>query len=394
MLQAPAGNRFQQVIAWTTGIGLGILVVGLVTGFIPPPKHVFADSSRIVSIYYDGQQKVITTDATTVGAALEQGGVKLGPGDAVEPDAAAAIPPGFFNINVYRSRPVVVVDGQTHKTVVTAAQSPDLIAKAAGMTVFPEDSYSISTIANITGDGVVGQQVVIHRAVPVYINSDGHQTLARTQQKTVGGLLNERDVALGPQDTVSPATGTTISAGMTIQINRVTVVMEQQTTAIPHATKTISNPALTIGVTQVQTPGSDGQQISSYRVHFQNGVEQSRDLLSQTMTQAPVTAVVQVGTKIDLSANPVELGQEMAAQRGWVGSQWTALYQLWMHESGWNPNSRDSGSGACGIPQAYPCSKITDHSTVGQITWGLNYIAGKYGSPAAAYSYWQGHNSY
>lgn len=371
-----------------------ILVVGLVTGLIPPPKHVLADSSRIVSIYYDGQEKVITTDATTVGAALQQGGVQLGSGDAVEPDAATTIPSGFFNINVYRSRPVVVIDGQTHKTVVTAAQTPDLIAKAAGLTVYPEDTYDVTTISNITSDGVIGQQVVIHRAVPVYINSDGHQTLARTQQKTVGGLLNERDVALGPQDTVAPAGSTPITAGMVIQINRVTVVIQQQTTAIPHATKTISDPTLTIGTNQVQTPGADGQQVATYQVHYQDGVEQGRDLLSQTVTQQPVTAVVRAGTKIDLSANPVELGQQLAAQRGWIGSQWTALYQLWEHESGWNPGSTDFATGACGIPQAYPCSKIPDHSTAGQISWGLSYIAGKYGNPANAYAYWQSHNSY
>jgi uncharacterized protein YabE (DUF348 family) len=394
MLQAPAGSRFQQVIAWTTGVGLVILVVGLVTGLIPPPKHVFADSSRIVSIYYDGQEKVITTDATTVGQALQEAGVPLGQGDAAEPGVTTTIPPGFFNINVYRSRPVVVIDGSTHKTVMTAAQAPDLIAQAAGFTVYPEDTYDMTTINNITRDGAVGQQVVIHRAVPVYINSDGSQTIARTQQKTVAGLLNERDVALGPQDTVSPAGSTPITAGMVIQINRVTVVVEQQTTAIPFAIQTVTDPGLTIGATQVQTPGTNGQQVSTYRVHYQNGVEQGRDLLSQAVTLQPVTEVTQVGTKIDYSADPVQLGQEMAAGRGWVGGQWTALYQLWEHESGWDPSSTDFSSGACGIPQADPCSKLTDKSVAGQISWGLSYIAGKYGNPANAYAYWQSHDSY
>jgi hypothetical protein len=101
-----------------------------------------------------------------------------------------------------------------------------------------------------------------------------------------------------------------------------------------------------------------------------------------------------VGTKINYSANPVSLGQQLAGERGWTGSQWNALYQLWEHESGWNPSSTNFWTGACGIPQAYPCSKISDHSTAGQITWGLNYIAGKYGNPASAYAYWQSHNSY
>jgi uncharacterized protein YabE (DUF348 family) len=355
---------------------------------------VLADSSRIVSIYYDGQEKVITTNATTVGQALQDAGVQLGVGDAAEPDVNTPIPSGFFNINVYRSRPVVIIDGQTRKTVETAAQSPSLMAQAAGLTVYPEDTYDVTTINNIIGDGTVGQQVVIHRAVPVYINADGTQTLARTQQKTVGGLLHERDVALGPQDTVSPDAATPITPNMTIQINRVTVVIEQQTTPIPYTTQNVTDPTLTIGTTQVQTPGSNGQEQTTYRVHYQNGVEQSRDLISQQVVQAPVTAVVRIGTEIDINANPVQLGQEMAAQKGWVGSEWTDLYQLWEHESGWDPNSIDSKTGACGIPQAYPCSKISDPSTAGQITWGLNYIAAKYGDPATAWAYWQTHNSY
>ena len=394
LLQAPAGNTFQKVLGWTAGIGLIIAVLGLVTGLIPPPKHVMADSSRIVSIYFDGQEKVITTNATTVGAALGEAGVQVGAGDAVEPSPATLIPQGFFNINVYRSRPVVVIDGEVHRTIQTATQSPDLIAQAAGFTVYPEDTYDVTTISDITTTGTVGQQVIIHRATPVILNSDGQQTMVRTQQTTVGGLLTERDVALGPQDTTSPSSTTPITPNLVVQINRVSMVVLAQTTAIPRAVQTIKDPTLAAGTTNVKTPGSDGQEITTYRVHYQNGVEQSREQLSVAVTQQPVTQVVVVGTKIDLNANPVALGQQLAAERGWTGAQWTALYQLWEHESGWNPNSGNLWTGACGIPQAYPCSKITDHSTAGQITWGLGYIAGKYGTPAAALAYWQRNNSY
>jgi len=394
MLQAPAGSTFQTVLTWTAGVGFAIVVFGLATGLIPPPKHVLADSSRIVSIYYDGQEKVITTNATTVGEALQEAGVTLGTGDIVEPSSATIIPQGFFNINVYRSRPVVVIEGGTSRTIQTASQSPDLIAQQAGFTVYPEDTYSVSTITDITATGTVGQQVIIHSSVPVVIDSDGQQQTVRTQQKTVGGVLHERDVALGPQDTTSPSSNTVITPNMAIQINRVANVISTQTQVIPFTTQTTNDSSLTIGTTQVQTPGSNGSETVTYRVHYQNGIEQSQVQLASTVTAAPVTQVELVGTKINPNANPVTLGQEMAAQRGWTGSQWTALYDLWEHESGWNPNSTNFWTGACGIPQADPCSKISDHSAAGQITWGLNYIAGKYGTPATAYSYWQSHNSY
>lgn len=90
----------------------------------------------------------------------------------------------------------------------------------------------------------------------------------------------------------------------------------------------------------------------------------------------------------DVSA-AVQIGQQQAAARGWTGAEWDALYVLWMRESGWNPRSVNRNSGACGIPQALPCSKIPDKSTIGQINWGLDYIQRRYGTPAGAMSHWQ-----
>ena len=87
--------------------------------------------------------------------------------------------------------------------------------------------------------------------------------------------------------------------------------------------------------------------------------------------------------------SPRDLGQQMAAERGWTGHNWQALDALWQRESGWNPNARNRSSGACGIPQALPCSRIPDHSVAGQIRWGLDYIQGRYGTPDSAWSHSQ-----
>lgn len=65
---------------------------------------------------------------------------------------------------------------------------------------------------------------------------------------------------------------------------------------------------------------------------------------------------------------------------------WEALNQLWTRESNWNPAAANR-SGACGIPQALPCSKIPEHSPQGQISWGLGYIQARYGNPAKAWAH-------
>lgn len=95
----------------------------------------------------------------------------------------------------------------------------------------------------------------------------------------------------------------------------------------------------------------------------------------------------------DSQTNPAELARTINA--AWFGDQhWPALQALWMRESGFNPNSRNVSSGACGIPQALPCGKITDHTTAGQITWGLGYIQSRYGNPTNAWRFWQLHHWY
>ena len=89
-----------------------------------------------------------------------------------------------------------------------------------------------------------------------------------------------------------------------------------------------------------------------------------------------------------LSSNEA-LGKTMAAVYGWTGGQWNALYDLWERESGWDNLAENASSGAYGIPQALPASKMyggTSSPTL-QIQWGLGYIASTYGTPEGAWAH-------
>lgn len=88
----------------------------------------------------------------------------------------------------------------------------------------------------------------------------------------------------------------------------------------------------------------------------------------------------------------VSLGQQLAAARGWTGSEWSALYALWSHESGWDPYAKNPSSGACGIPQFLPCRDWGDPQA--QILDGLAYISGRYGTPSVALSHWSSYGWY
>jgi hypothetical protein len=100
------------------------------------------------------------------------------------------------------------------------------------------------------------------------------------------------------------------------------------------------------------------------------------------------------------SGSPEQIAQQMLGQFGWSASQFSCLYPLWEHESGWNPAAENPGSGAYGIPQALPGSMMasagadwqTNPAT--QIKWGLTYIQSRYGSPCGAWAHEQADNWY
>lgn len=83
----------------------------------------------------------------------------------------------------------------------------------------------------------------------------------------------------------------------------------------------------------------------------------------------------------------------MASMYGWGDDQFGCLVSLWSRESGWNVYAENSSSGAYGIPQALPGSKMSTAgadwatSATTQITWGLGYIAGRYGNPCGAWDH-------
>ena len=84
-----------------------------------------------------------------------------------------------------------------------------------------------------------------------------------------------------------------------------------------------------------------------------------------------------------------------ARSYGWSASQFSCLQPLWNAESGWNVSASNTSSGAYGIPQALPGSKMASAgadwqtNAATQIRWGLGYIRSVYGSPCGAWSHEQ-----
>lgn len=113
----------------------------------------------------------------------------------------------------------------------------------------------------------------------------------------------------------------------------------------------------------------------------------SRDGFTITRIRtAPAVGVPDAGTA-------QALAYDMVLARGWDQSEFECLVALWNRESHWNVYAHNISSGAYGIPQALPGDKMatagadwqTNPAT--QITWGLGYIAGRYGTPCDAWEH-------
>lgn len=169
-------------------------------------------------------------------------------------------------------------------------------------------------------------------------------------------------------------------------------------------TKDVSNGSETTQNKVVQA-GENGIKEVTYDIKYQNGEEKEKEIISEKIIKEPVNKIVEVRTKAVTSrgntsrassgtaAEAQAYAQQRCAAYGWSDSDFNCLVALWNKESGWNVNAHNSSSGAHGIPQALPASKmasagsdyLTSYQT--QVNWGLNYIKSRYGTPTAAWNH-------
>lgn len=121
----------------------------------------------------------------------------------------------------------------------------------------------------------------------------------------------------------------------------------------------------------------------------------ARDTFSAVAAPEPVVVVVNTAPAAGVpdpgSAQAIAYG--MMPAYGFDDAQYNCLVALWGRESGWNVYAHNSSSGAYGIPQSLPGEKMAsagaDWATnpATQITWGLGYITGRYGTPCGAWEH-------
>lgn len=372
------------------GLGLLFVVALVLYGVIASrAAQAQAQSGRLITVHDRGQETSFLTEEETLGAALQAAGIAVTERDAVEPGLDEKLVASDYQVNVYRSRPVTVVDGSTRQKVITPYQTAERIAQDAGITLYPEDIATLKQSSNLL-EGA-GLEMRIDRAQLVTFDLYGSIAEIRTQAETVGQLLIEKDIDLSSNGRTSPDRDTRVTAGMTIRVWREgtqTVSMEE---AVPFEVERIEDADREVGYRSVQTPGKDGKRSVSYAITTINGIEADRTEIGSIMLEEPTKQVEVIGTKpAHLPYTGGGTKTEWLAASNIPEESWGYADYMVTRESSWNPNAVNRSSGACGLAQALPCSKVgpDPFNPVVSLNWMNNYVNGRYGGWANAYAFW------
>ena len=347
MVYMELSRRIDKILVSLVVITLGLLfgclykVYSNVT-YAEGDEVVEVSAAKFVTFYDDGSKLTVRTEARTVGEALNRAEIIINEGDIVDPGMETEINADNFYINIHRARPVMVRDGAVEKYLMSASYDPMTVAKEAGLTIYDGDEISLAPNTDFLEAGMV----------TVY--------------------------------QVSRNGGRTITVDEEIAFNE----------------ETVEDAAIEAGKTEVRQLGEVGLKRISYSVNYVDGVEASREIVSEEIVRMPVARVTAVGTKREIAAVAATgTCADWIRAAGVAEADVAAALDLINHESGCRWNARNAYSGAYGIPQALPGSKMAsagadwETNPVTQIRWMAGYVT-RYGGWRGALNFWYAHGWY
>lgn len=249
--------------------------------------------------------------------------------------------------------------------------------------------------------------------VTVKINGKS-RVVPGTDFTDVKSVLEAGDIVLEPEDSVSPSLTTKVTESTVITIDRAGADLETKDEDIPFNTVKKETGDLAKGVEKVEQEGVNGVMETTNLVTRAGGEVVSSSAIASYVKKAPTDKIVLVGTGSgsSTSTGSSSLGTTVPASdmqqwahdylisNGYSEADFSAAVYIINHESGWNPTAANASSGAYGLPQALPGSKMasagsdwaTNYQT--QFKWFVGYCNQRYGSISAAYQYWLSHHSY
>lgn len=305
-----------RVIAAVVGLAIicGLSAASLTFADDATPKI----GERLISVHDRGVEKGVLTTATTVRMALSEAGIAIDANDLVEPSLDEELVASNYHVNIYRARPVIISDGEISRKVLSAYQTPKQIVEHAGVVLHDEDETAMTMGADMVSNGGA-LQIDVNRATAFTLILYGTTTQVYSQETTVAGMMQSKNIRLSENDTLSVSKDQELVDGMTIEIwrnGKQTVVEEQN---IDFSVEKIQDANRDIGYREVKTLGESGKKTVTYEVVMKNGIEESRKEIQSVVTKQPKAQVEIAGAKVPNTFSG-SFGQALAKLRSCEGS--------------------------------------------------------------------------
>lgn len=255
-----------------------------------------SNGERLITVHDNGQDRGILTRATTLRQAFSEANIYVDQNDLIEPSIDEQLVASNYDVNIYRARPVTVVDGNVKQKVMSPYQTAKQIAFHAGITLQNEDTATLEANTNMVSEGA-GMQMTISRATEFTLVLYGTKTISYTREKTVGDMLAARNITIAPEDTLSVPKETPIQAGMVVELwrNGTQTATEEYDVAFP--VEKIKDADRPVGYKQVKTPGIPGKRTVTFEIEMRDGKEVARKEIQSVITKEPVKQVEIIGVK-------------------------------------------------------------------------------------------------
>ena len=266
----------------------GAVLAGVVGG---TAAFATSASGTPVTLVIDGQSKSIHTSAHDVKDVLQGAGYTVSSHDIVAPDLNASVSSGT-KIVLNRGRLLhLIVDGVAKDVWTTAPTVADALAQLG----YPSSDFvSVSRSTRLPLDPTA---LVLRSPKTVRVSHDNTTNALVTTDETVGQLLADLHITLGPIDRVFPAATTKLKTLEHVYVNRLTTKQVTVRQSVGYPITKISDSTMYQGQVQVTTAGVAGSADVTYNVTYADGKEIGRTQVRSVQITAPKTQVERVGTK-------------------------------------------------------------------------------------------------
>jgi uncharacterized protein YabE (DUF348 family) len=343
------------------------------------PTQLVVRTVKSVTLVRAGTTNTVDSTAPSVGQLLADEGISPGPHDKL------SVPPGTPLSNGM----MIVWQKVSHHTV-TQRQQLDFVTTYRADPSMPKGRSRVATPGR-PGSVAVTYDVMTVDGKPVAQTQLESSVLAQPVDRVVlmGSLVPKRPARTVAQQSAAPSTPASKPlVSSTPSVTPVSSASPSPTHSTVAPTPTAKPKSTTPSRPTVAETAPKPQPVV-LRPAPRKPAPQPQ------LKPSPITTVIVV-----TPGSAQALARQMLPQWGWGAGQFDCLQVMWMRESSWRVDARNPSSGAYGIPQAYPATRMaatgpdwrTNPRT--QIRWGLDYIRDRYGSPCAAWSFWQAHHWY